>query len=131
LKNRVQKRRKREVWADSWRFERHMVWQAYLFLMGFAFPVAWWVGVLLPVRKRVRRGDAEANAGADTERKTPQPPPPTVGVVDRSNSGLWTDVTPYEEEQKRLWRGRCLIAGIVGTVFWVAVIVCAVVFSRR
>lgn len=132
LKNRVQKRRKREVWADSWRFERHMVWQAYLFLMGFALPVAWWVGVFLPVRKRVRRGDVEAKAGADTERKNvPPPAPPTVGMVDRSNSGLWTDVTPYEEEQKRLWRGRCLVAAILGTAFWVTVIVCAVVFSRR
>lgn len=126
LKNRVQRRRRTDVWAESWSFERGMVIQAYLFLVGFAFPLAWWIGVLLPVTSRNKGKGKDVETGEKGKN-----PAPTVGVVDRSNSGLWTDVTPYDEEQKRLWRGRCLIAGVIGTIFWVVVIVCAVVFSRR
>lgn len=119
LKNRVQRRKKRETWADSWILDRDdMPIQAWLFLAGFVFPLCWWIGMLLPIRRQ-QSPDAEKGE------------PPTIGVVDRSHSGLWTDSTEYDMESARLWRGRCLAAAIISTVIYVPIIACAVVFSRR
>ncbi|KAG8761279.1 hypothetical protein FRC14_005566 [Serendipita sp. 396] len=118
LKNRVQRRRRSEAWADSWILDRdEMPIQAWLFLMGFFMPLCWWAALFIPIRRRGRSGE--------------KAPAPSLGVMERSNSGLWTDPTEFDEVQARLWRKRCLIATVVSTVIYVPIIVCAVVFSRR
>jgi len=112
--NRNQRRRKSEVFADSWILDREeMPLQAWLFLAGFLFPPCWWAALVIPVR---RGGKGKG---------------PETGVTDKSTSGLWLDASQYDEELARMWRTRCLIAAIVTIVVYVPIIVCAVVFSRR
>lgn len=122
------------MWADSWKFEGDIVVQQRLFLAGFVLFPLWWLGVFWPVYR------VEDEHGQLHWRwTTPHPPEDvegkgkgsSIGVMERSLSGLWTDSEPFESEKRRLWRGRCLWAAIVGTVFWVVVIVLAVVLSKR
>ncbi|KAG8814334.1 hypothetical protein FRC17_001195 [Serendipita sp. 399] len=118
LKNRVQHRRRSDAWAESWVLDREeMPIQAWLFLAGFIIAPCWWAALLIPVRRRQAIGEKGIA--------------PTLGVLERSNSGLWTDPAEFDEVQARLWRKRCLIATVVSTVIYVPIIVCAVVFSRR
>ena len=115
--SRNQRRRRRENFADSWILDRdEMPVQAWLFIIGFIFPLCWWAALFVPVR---RGGKGK---GPATDQET---------GADKSGSGLWVDQAQYDEELARLWRGRCLVAAIVSTLFYVPIIVCAVVFSKR
>jgi hypothetical protein len=128
LRNRVQRRSKREDWIDSWTLDQEeMPLQAWLFLAGFLFPPCWWIAVLIPIERQEREKEStqEKGKGKDIEEDGKR------RTHSASDSAFWAGERTARLQRERMWRFRCLMASIISTIIYIPIIVCAAVFARK